>query len=86
MYTTATFTYTCLNILAIRISKYSIRMVATVLLLSVPRVDNLHTEHCTLSRCSGIWNKLSLYIRQHTYNCFKIMLKRWLLGNQNMYN
>ena len=45
------------------------------------RVHNKHSEQCILYRGSVTWNQLLLDLRQETYKCYKIRLKRWLLRN-----
>ena len=89
IYMTALFVYKCLHSLDFmhwfreRSSNYPTRLDSTMP-LTVPRISNKHSEQCISYRGPMIWNDLSLDIREQTYNCFKIRLKRLLLARQDL--
>ena len=68
-----------------RSSIYHTRFHQTAPLL-VPKMSNRHSEQCISYRGPKIWNELPLYVREQTYNCFKIKSKRILLARQSSSN
>ena len=88
IYITALFVYKCLHSIEFRdwfrerSHSYPTRFDET-LPLTVPRIANKHSEQCISYRGPVIWNELPVDIREQTYNCFKIRLKRLLFSRQN---
>ena len=86
---TALFAYKCLRGLDFmhwfreRSTNYPIRLDTTIP-STVPRISIKHSLECINYRGPMIWNDLSLDIREPTFDCFKITLKRLLLARLDL--